>query len=140
MGRDKGLVVQATISASGVLKPDSGGGNIGYEQPMAQDMGIRDASKIDYVTVVSEAGAKIGVSVILTGSAQEPGTIVEINRDKRTGILLDAKKQQLRFDQPYMNQIGIDLNSAVEFTRVSSGGRDYAAALIGADPKERRRK
>lgn len=139
MGRDKGVVVQATTPATGVLKQDNGEPNLQYQQPLAENMGIRDTSKVDYVQAVSEAGAKIAISVILTGSEQEPGTIAEVNDDKRTGILLDSRKQQLRFEQAYLDQLKLGVGSACAFSRVDVSGRDQAVALIAFDdPKARR--
>ena len=100
-------------------------------------MGIRDSSKVEFVLVNSGA-SKIAVSVNLDGAQMEAGTIHSVNPDKVSGWIYDAKKQKIPFQQPYLNELGLDVGSACDFTQADDGGTATAVALVASERKRER--
>ena len=115
MGKLNGIITNISKDKNtGVVQLESGK-EIPFEQPYGKNLELDEKAKVEF-DVISVGKGSLAVSVILSGSTQKKGIVIDIEKDGSSGFLLVGGKEKLPFEQPYLKQLRIQKKSEVYFS------------------------
>lgn len=112
----------SSMRSTGTVTDTSTRTDYPFVQAFGEQLGLVNDMIVQFETVVS-AGVTYGTSL----NPSEKGTVKSITND--AGVLADRLGNPIDFEQPFLKELGIDLNSTVRYTVVNVGGKFKATNL-----------
>lgn len=127
MGKLKGKIVKS--GDSGCLKvkqPDGSWTQYDYQQPYSAQLGIVEGASVTLVLVTRSDKSVVATSV----NPVDRGTVTEINYDTNSGTIVETESGiKYTFNQPFLKDMGINVNDVVKYTIVNDKGVNVATCL-----------
>lgn len=111
-----------TMRSTGTVTDTSTRADYPFVQAYGEQIGLVKDMIVQFETVVS-AGVTYGTSL----DPSEKGIVKSITTD--AGVLTDRLGNPIEFEQPFLKELGIDLNSTVRYIVVNVGGKFRATNL-----------